>query len=114
MGKKREMTKATISELGPRQVQVLLVGGSEQEFAEVRELLAEGNNGHVHFRHAASPEDMRDRFEEGSYDCLLCIDISRDTVPYRLLRYVRHHVSVIPLYFRSDTRCRNVYKTAIQ
>jgi two-component system cell cycle sensor histidine kinase/response regulator CckA len=114
MGKKREMTKATISELGPRQVQVLLVGGSEQEFAEVRELLAEGNSGHVHFRHAASPEDMRDRFEEGSYDCLLCSDKSPDTVAHQLLRYVRQHVSGIPLIFLSDPLNQNVIETAIQ
>src|SRR6202453_4517261 len=114
MGKKREMTKATISELGPRQVQVLLVGGSEQEFADVRELIAEGNNGHVPFRHAASPEDMRDRFEEGSYDCLLCSDKSPDTVAHQLLRYVRQHVSGIPLIFLSDPLNQNVIDTAIQ
>ena len=72
MGKKREITKATISEPGPRQAQVLLVGGSEQDFTQVRELLADAGIVRNRLKIAATISNaaafLEVRREFGSFD----------------------------------------------
>jgi two-component system, cell cycle sensor histidine kinase and response regulator CckA len=108
------MRELTISKVGKRQLQLLLVGGSERDLVDLRELLAEGNDAQVHLQHVASAEDVCDRVERGSYDLLLCSGKSSDSVAHQLLRHVRQHVSGIPLIFLSDPVNQDVIQTAIQ
>ena len=96
------MRQPRTSEAGKRQLQLLVVGGSEENFASLRELLAETGNGPLRLEHAASPEDVPNQLGKGSYDLLLCSNQSTDNVAFQVLRQVRQHVSGVPLIFLSD------------
>ncbi len=108
------MREPTILGTGKRRLQALLVGGSERDFTDLSEMLKQANHGQVHLQHAASPEDLRDPFEGGSYDLLLCSDKSTDNVAHQLLRQVRQHVSGVPLIFLSDPVNQGMIEIAIQ
>jgi two-component system, cell cycle sensor histidine kinase and response regulator CckA len=108
------MTKPRISDAGKRQLQLLLVGGSEQDFADLRRLLGGKKNGRLHLKHAASPEDVFNQFEKGRYDLLLCSNQSTDNAAFQLLRQVRQHYSGVPLLFLSDPASKGVIEAAIQ
>jgi two-component system, cell cycle sensor histidine kinase and response regulator CckA len=108
------MRKRKTSETGKRQLQLLVVGGSEEDFADLRELLAGVNDGQLHLEHAASPEDVLNQFGQGSYDLLLCSNQSTDNAAFQLLRQVRHHDSRVPVIFLSDPVNKGVIEAAIQ
>jgi len=108
------MGKPTISETGKRQLQLLLVGGSEREFADLRQLLREANHGHICFEHATSLEDSLNKLRRRSYDLLLCSDHSTDNVAFQLLRQMRQHYSGVPIIFLSDPVNREAIETAVQ
>src|ERR1700685_740709 len=108
------MRKPTIVETGKRQLKLLLVGGGEQEFADLRDWLAETNKGEVHLQHAASPEDVRNQFERGSYDLLLCSDKSTDNIAHQLLRQVRQCVSGVLFIFLSGAEDHDVIETLVR
>ena len=108
------MGKPTISEAGKRQVQLLLVGGSERDFADLCQLLGKANHGQVHFEHATSLEDSLNQLRRRSYDLLLCSDHSTDNVAFQLLRQMRQHYSGVPIIFLSDPVNQKVIETAIQ
>ena len=108
------MRKPPILETGKRQLQWLLVGGSEQDFTALSELLKQANDGQVHLQHAGSPEDLRNQLARGSYDLLLCSDKSTDNVAHQLLRQVRQCVSGVPLIFLSDPVDQDVIKTLVR
>jgi two-component system cell cycle sensor histidine kinase/response regulator CckA len=110
----QEMRKARISESGKRQLQVLLVGGSERDFADLRELLAGTNDGQLHLEHATSPGGVLGQCGKGSYDLLLCSNKSTDNAAFQLLRQVREHHSGVPLIFLSDSANKGVTEAAIQ
>jgi len=90
------------------------VGGSEEDFASLRELLAETGKGPLRLEHAASPEDVLNQLGKGSYDLLLCSNQSTDNVAFQVLRQVRQHVSGVPLIFLSDPVNTDVIEVAIQ
>src|ERR1700685_998863 len=108
------MRKPTIVETGKRQLKLLLVGGGEQEFADLRRWLGETNKGEVHLQHAASPEDVRNQFERGSYDLLLCSDKSTDNIAHQLLRQVRQCVSGVLFIFLSGAEDHDVIETLVR
>ena len=108
------MGKPTISETGKRQLQLLLVGGSEREFADLCQLLREANHGQVRFEHATSLEDSLNKLRRQSYDLLLCSDHSTDNVAFQLLRQMRQHYSGVPIIFLSDPVNREAIETAVQ
>ena len=108
------MGKPTISETGKRQLQLLLVGGSEREFADLCQLLREANHGHICFEHATSLEDSLNKLRRQSYDLLLCSDHSTDNVAFQLLRQMRQHYSGVPIIFLSDPVNREAIETAVQ
>ena len=108
------MGKPRTSEGGKGQLQALVVGGSEQDFAELRTLLAGTTEGELHLKHAASPADVLRQFGKGSYDLLLCSNKSTDNAAHQLLRQMRQHVSDVPLIFLSDPPNRVVIEAAIQ
>src|SRR5271170_427059 len=108
------MGKPTISETGKRQLQLLLVGGSERDFADLCQLLREANHGQVRFEHATSLEDSLNKLRRRSYDLLLCSDHSTDNVAFQLLRQMRQHYSGIPIIFLSDPVNREAIETAVQ
>ncbi len=108
------MRQPRTSEAGKRQLQLLVVGGSEENFASLRELLAETGNGPLRLEHAASPEDVLNQLGKGSYDLLLCSNQSTDNVAFQVLRQVRQHVSGVPLIFLSDPVNTDVIEVAIQ
>jgi CheY-like chemotaxis protein len=85
-----------------RQLQLLLVGGSEEEFASLHELLVGTSNGPLHLERAALPEDVLNRLGKEDYDHLLSSIQSTDNVAFQVLRQVRQHVSGVPLIFLSD------------
>jgi len=91
-----------------------VVGGSEEDFASLRELLAETGKGPLRLEHAASPEDVLNQLGKGSYDLLLCSNQSTDNVAFQVLRQVRQHVSGVPLIFLSDPVNTDVIEVAIQ
>jgi two-component system cell cycle sensor histidine kinase/response regulator CckA len=108
------MRNTTISETGQPQSRWLLIGGSEQDAADLRELLKQANHGEVHLQHVASTEDVHNQIERNGYDLLLCSDQATDNVLHQLLRQVRQCVSGVPLIFLSNPVNRGVIETAIQ
>ncbi len=56
-----------------RQLQLLLVGGSEEEFASLHELLVGTSNDPLRLEHAASPEDVLNQLRKEDYGLLLSI-----------------------------------------
>jgi len=101
------------SNTGARQLRLLLVGGADQDFADLQRLLARTNDGQHQFEHAASLEDMIIRFEKGSYDLLLCSHQSTDNVAFQLLRQVRQYYSGVPLIFLSSSMEQRAIDAAI-
>jgi two-component system cell cycle sensor histidine kinase/response regulator CckA len=114
MGAHQRMRQPRTSEAGKRQLRLLVVGGSEEDFASLRESLAETGNGPLRLEHAASPEDVLNQLGKGSYDLLLCSNQSTDNVAFQVLRQVRQHVSGVPLIFLSDPVSKDVIEVAIQ
>jgi two-component system, cell cycle sensor histidine kinase and response regulator CckA len=104
------MKTTRASGTGTRQLRLLLVGGSEQELTDLRDLLAEAGGGRFHLDHAASAEDVLNQFGKGSYDVLFCSSQSTDNAAFQLLRQVREHDSRVPLFFLSNP----VSKTAVE
>jgi PAS domain S-box-containing protein len=80
MGAYQRMRQPRTSEAGKGQLRLLVVGGSEEDFASLRELLAGTGNGPLRLEHAASPEDVLNQLGKGSYDLLLCSNQSTDNV----------------------------------
>jgi CheY-like chemotaxis protein len=97
-----------------RQLQLLLVGGSEEEFASLHELLVGTSNGPLRLEHAASPEDGLNQLGKQDYDLLLSSIQSTDNVAFQVLRQVRQHVSGVPLIFLSDRVNKDVIEVPIQ
>jgi len=110
----RAMRKARASKTIKRQLQLLLVGGSERDFADLRELLAERDNGQVLLAHAASPDDILNQLGKGHYDLLLCSHQSTDVAAFQLLRQVRQHDSRIPIVFLGEPINKSAIEAAIQ
>ena len=108
------MEKPTISEIAKRQLQLLLVGGGEREFADLCQLLGKAHHGQVRFEHATSLEDSLNKLHLRSYDLLLCSDHSTDNVAFQLLRQMRQHYSGVPIIFLSGPVNQKVIETAIQ
>jgi two-component system cell cycle sensor histidine kinase/response regulator CckA len=106
--------KPRTSETGKRQLQVLVVGGSALEFADLRELLTGSDDGSLHLEHSISPEYVLNQFEKGSYDLLLCSNKSTDNAAFQLLRQVRQHNSGVPVIFLSDPANKGVIEAAIR
>jgi two-component system cell cycle sensor histidine kinase/response regulator CckA len=110
----RAMRNAKTSDAGTRRLRLLVVGASEQEFAELRKLLTGAGDSRWYFDNAASPEDVRQRFEKGSYDLLLCSSHSTDNAAFQLLREVRQHDSGVPLIFLSNATDQSTVVAAIR
>jgi two-component system, cell cycle sensor histidine kinase and response regulator CckA len=110
----QRMRQTRTSEAGKRQLRLLVLGGSEEDFASLRELFAGTANGPLRLEHAASPEDVLNQLGKGSYDLLLCSNQSTDNVAFQVLRQVRQHVSGVPLIFLSDPVNTDVIEVAIQ
>ena len=114
-GMYQDMRKTKISKISQRQLQSLLVGGSEQEFAYLREFLTKSGQRHADLDHAVSPDDVLNQVGKKSYDLLLCSSKSTDNAAFQLLRQVRQRDSGVPLIFLSDpVNTDPVNKDAIQ
>lgn len=103
----------------PRLLQLLLVGGSKQNFSHLREMLTDGNRGHLHLDHLASPAALLNtaglnQNGQKQYDLLLCSSESTDDNAFQLLRQVRQHHSRVPLIFLSDPVNKSAIEIAIQ
>lgn len=96
------MRKAKAPTPVPRPLRILLAGGSERYFIQIRELLMPGKSGHLCLDHAASPAGVLSEKGKGRYDLLLCSSQSTDDDAFELLRQVRQHQSRVPLIFLSD------------
>ena len=107
------MKKAKTAKAGKQPLQLLLVGGSERDFASLRELLAGANDRQVQMEYAASPEDAGDRLETRRYDLLLCGRESTDFAAFQLLRQMRQHGSRVPVIFLGDRADKAVIEAAI-
>jgi len=114
MGAYQRMRRPRTSEAGKRQLRLLVVGGSEEDFVSLGELLAGTGNGALCLEYAASLEEVLNQFGKGSYDLLLCSYQSTDNVAFQVLRQVRQHVSGVPLIFLSDPVNTDVIEVAIQ
>jgi two-component system, cell cycle sensor histidine kinase and response regulator CckA len=108
------MPKAGTADAGERHLQLLLLGGSQQDFADLQQSLAPTNGEQLHLEHAASPEDVLAKIGEKSYDLLLCSNQSTDNAAFQLLRQVRQHYSGVPLLFLSDPVNKGVIQVAIE
>ena len=76
-----------------RQLQLLLVGGSEEEFASLHELLVGTSNGPLRLEHAASPEDGLNQLGKNK------------TMTF----YFPVSNRLITLHFRCYARCANMF-----
>jgi two-component system cell cycle sensor histidine kinase/response regulator CckA len=108
------MSKATTSGSGERQLRLLVVGGREQEFSRLRELLTGVDSGHIHLDRVASAEAAIHQFRKGRYDLLLCNDQSTDDAAFQLLRQVRQHDSRISIVFLGGPASKNVIEAVVQ
>jgi two-component system cell cycle sensor histidine kinase/response regulator CckA len=108
------MRKTKTSKTGKRELQLLLVGGSEQDFANLLELLTVSNRGEINLKHAASPDDALNQLGKGSYDLLLCSHESTDDAAFHLLRQVRQHNSRVPVIFLSNPVNTGAIEAAIE
>jgi len=107
------MKKAKTAKAGKQPLQLLLVGGSERDFASLRELLAGANDRQVHLQYAPSTEDAGNQLEKGRYDLLLCSRESTDVAAFQLLRQMRQHDSPVPVIFLGDRTDKAVIEAAI-
>jgi len=96
------MRKTTASKIMKPQLQLLLLGGSEQDFTNLRELLMVGSYRHLRFEHASSTDDVIQQKRKRRDDLVLCGDQSTDNVALQLLRQVRQDDSRVPVMFLSD------------
>jgi PAS domain S-box-containing protein len=108
------MRKTRASNIARSQMQLLLVGGSQQDFDDLLEFLTVGNRDQIHLDHADSPDDALKRFAKGSYDLLLCSQHSTDDDALQLLRQVRQHNSCVPIIFLSDPLNKSVTRAAME
>src|SRR5277367_515302 len=108
------MTKPGTSDAGKMQLRFLLLGGSEQDFADLRGLFARTSGEQLHLEHAASPEDVLAQIGKESYDLLLCSNQSTDNAAFQLLRQVRRHYSGVPLIFLSEPASKGSLQVAIR
>ena len=108
------MRKAKASKNIKRRLRMLLIGGSEPDFAHLRELLAERNDGQALLAHAASADDVFNQCGKGRYDLLLCSHQSTDVAAFQLLRQVRQHDSRIPIIFLGESIDKRTIEAAIQ
>lgn len=113
-GMYEKMRKNRVPKTVRRRLQLLLVGGSEQDFAELSEWLSAGRPGRINLAQATSPDGVRNPFEKGSYDLLLCSHQATDEAAFQLLRQVRQHDSHIPVIFLSDQLNQGVIEAAIK
>ena len=81
------MTKPGTSDAGKRQLRLLVVGGSEQDFADLRQLLAATNGEQLHLEHVASPEDVLDRL--GKKAMTFCSAVTNRLTTLRFSCYVK-------------------------
>jgi len=107
------MKKAKTAKAGKQPLQLLLVGGSERDFASLRGLLAGANDRQVHLQYAPSTEDAGNQLEKGRYDLLLCGRESTDFAAFQLLRQMRQHGSRVPVIFLGDRADKAVIEAAI-
>jgi PAS domain S-box-containing protein len=108
------MRKTRAPKTLPRLPHLLLVGGSKQSFIHLRELLTNGNSGHLHLDHVGSPAEALSQNGKGRYDLLLCSSDSTDDDALQLLRQVRQHHSRVPLIFLSDPVSKGAIEVAMQ
>jgi len=107
------MRKPRVSERGQRQLRLLLVGGSTQDFADLRELLADAGDGRLRLEHADSAQDLVNPPGRGSYDLLFCSNQSTDQDAFQLLRQVREPDARVPVFFLSNAVSKVVVEAAI-
>jgi len=96
------------------QMQLLLVGDDEKDFAYLRNLLAGAGDGHLGVDYAASPEEARGRMGQTTYDLLLCSYKSSDRTALQFLHEIRKEGTVAPVIFLSDHVDRAAVETAIK
>jgi two-component system cell cycle sensor histidine kinase/response regulator CckA len=110
------MRKTKPSNISQRQLEFLLVGGSEQEFADLREFLTTVDNARSHLDHASAEHVLNQfgEFGEKSYDLLLCSSKSTDNIAFQLLRHVRQRDSGVTLIFLTDPLSQDAIEAAIQ
>ena len=107
------MRKTKAERAGKQPLQLLMIGGSEQDFASLRELLARAGDRSVHVEHAATPKDAGNQLGKGRYDLLLCGRESTDFAAFQLLRQMRQHGSRVPVIFLGDRADKAVIEAAI-
>ncbi len=107
------MRKPRASETGGRRLRLLVVGGSEQGFADLRGLLTGADHPRTHLEYAASPEDAGTQLGKGRYDLILCSRQSTDVAAFQLLRQVRQHDSSVPVIFLGEADNQHAIKAAI-
>ena len=113
-GRTSKMRQTKVPKILKPRLQSLLVGGSEREFADLRDLLAGTNERQVYLDHAPLPADVLNQFGKGHYDLILCSHQSTDDAAFHLLRQVRQHNSRVPVIFLSDPISQGAIDAAIQ
>ena len=108
------MKKTRAPKTLPQPLQLLLVGGSKQDFIHLHESLTDGNIRPLHLDHVASPTDALDQNGKGRYDILFCSSDSTDDDAFQLLRQLRQHHSRVPLIFLSDPASKGAIEVAMQ
>ncbi len=108
------MKKTRAPKTLPRLPQLLLVGGSKQDFIHLRELFTDGTSQPAHLDHLASPAELLSQNGKGRYDLLLCSSDSTDDDAFQLLRTVRQHHSRVPLIFLSDRVSKEAIEVGMQ
>jgi DNA-binding NarL/FixJ family response regulator len=97
-----------------RKLQLLLVGGSEEDQASLCHLMTGDDNDQFHLGRTTSPEDALAQLEKKMYDLLLCSYKLCDDDVLRLLRQVRENDARVSVSFLSDHADRATIEALIR
>jgi len=95
-------------------LQMLLVGGSEEDFAFLHHRWTRDNNDRPHLDHALSTDDALAQLHNKAWDVLLCSHKLADDDALHLLREVRQHDSRISVVFLSNHASHSTIETALR
>jgi two-component system cell cycle sensor histidine kinase/response regulator CckA len=101
-------------EVATTQLQLLLVGGNEEDSVYLRDLFARIGNGQVWLEYAHTQEDALALMEETTYDVVLYDYQSGDGAALRLVQEIRRNSPAVPVAFLGDHVDEESVATAIR
>ncbi len=96
------MEEKKVAKPGSIQMQLLLVGSNDGDFAFLGDLLARATGEQSRLKHARTVPEALSRMEQTTYDLLLCEYRAGDPTPFQLVNAMRERGLSAPVIFLSD------------